>query len=92
MIDTLGDNGKVSIAVLNTKLDNIIATLSHIEKEIEEHNTRMLALEQSSGRREEQINNLRTVISHLQNRDTIGTVGTGLLAVLAGIIALFAKW
>ena len=92
MIDTLGDNGKVSIAVLNTKLDNIIATLSHIEKEIEEHNTRMLALEQSSGRREEQINNLRTVISHLQNRDTIGTVGTGLLAVLSGIIALFAKW
>lgn len=86
---TEGDNGRVTLAVLGTKLDEVLRRLERFETCNADHEKRLSTIEQVSYRREEQIANLREDVQAVKQRDVFGSITTGLIGGIAGLIAWF---
>lgn len=83
------DGGRVTLAVISQKLDDIIRRLERMERCVESLDARMQAVERAAAIRDQQIANLAEDVERLQNRDFWGTFGAGLAAVVAGVIGWF---
>lgn len=82
-------DGRITLAVLGQKIDEVLRRLDCIDDAISEHDRRVSEMERSDARRDEQVHALADDVSRLQTRDAAGTVMSSLLALAAGIVALF---
>jgi hypothetical protein len=81
-------NGRVTLAVLSYKLDNLTALLEKQNAREERNEGRITALETGAATHTQQIKDVCGDVERLQSKDTWGTVVTGFLAVLAGIFGV----
>lgn len=79
-------NGRVTMAILNTKLDNVISRLDEFKTNHIDHEKRLSRLEQTSERRSEEIENLEDDVKNLKTRGFLGDGIAAVLAVIAGLI------
>ena len=82
-------NGRVTLAVLGAKSDEILRRLDNIDKCQQDHEKRLSTIEQVSAKREEQITNLKEDISNVRSRDNAGTIAGIVTGIIAGVYAFF---
>ena len=83
------DNGKVTLALIGQKLDMLIRSVDKLEERLAQQNGHVSCLEREGVKREERIAELRQDVDRLNNRDIWGTIGAGMAAAVAAIIAWF---
>jgi hypothetical protein len=89
-------NGRVTLALLCQKIDTVIEKLDDLSACYRDHNTRIGLLERTQDVHAERIKGcdedvtaLTAQVDHINTRDRWGTVGTGIAAMVAGIVAIF---
>lgn len=81
-----GDNSRVTMAVLSTKLDMVLAKLDRLDSSLEELDRRLNHVEHQEAAREVEIENLKESIKTVKQRDFWGSLLSSILAVIAGIV------
>lgn len=82
-------NGRVTLAVISTKLDAIAERLDTALDCISDHDKRLREVEGTTKVNLTKIQNISEDVDRLQNKDTAGTILTSLLALGSGVIAWF---
>ena len=74
-------NGRITLAVLSTKLDAIIETQRTIIGKIEKHDEAIHCLENKDGRQDEKIEQLETKVKSWNLLNSFGVVGAAIMAM-----------
>jgi len=89
-------NGRVTLALIGQKLDMVIEKIDDLSDCYKAHNERISLLERTVDVRGERIKNieddvvsLEASVDSIKTSDRWGTIGTGIAATIAGIIAIF---
>ena len=82
-------NGRVTLAIIGTKLDNIADRLEDICSRADGHDYRLRTLENGQVARQEQIAFIKDDVSNLKRKyeswSLLNSVGAGIAAILGGI-------
>jgi len=91
-------NGRVTLAVLGAKSDEILRRLDNIDKCQQDHEKRLATIEQVSAKREEQVKTLQDAtkehdaeIEGLKSSDRKWGVASGFIAAIIGGLVSFFK-
>jgi hypothetical protein len=89
-------NGRVTLALIGQKLDMVIMKIDDLSACYRDHGERIALLDRKTDVHAERIKGcgddvtaLEAQVDHINTRDRWGTVGTGIAAVVAGIVAIF---
>ena len=80
------DNGRVTLAVLSTKLDNLLEKIEAYHRDAED-NVAIIRIDAKE--REERIRTLEQKIGRIEERQTIWAAAQGIYATIAAAIAGF---
>jgi len=96
MADIADGNGRVTLALIGQKLDMVIDKIDDLTDCYKAHNERISLLERGGDVRSERIKSIEDDVTALEGSvdkiktsDRWGTIGTGIAATVAGIIAIF---
>lgn len=85
-MSTAGDesngNGRVTLALLNAKIDAVSEKLDKVLDCLEKHDVRIRDVEGSSRVNTSQISTIKDDVDRLEKKDTFGTIVTGALGAL----------
>mgnify|MGYP000860173514 CR=1 FL=1 len=82
-------NGRVTLAILGQKVDEVLRRMDEDNRSRREHEQRINVLEQGAATRSQQIKDICEDVDRLESRDTFGSIISGLLAIVAGFIGWF---
>ena len=80
-MEATSDNGRVTLAVLSTKLDAILDTQKTIVGKIEKHDEKISCLENKDGRQDEKIDQLEGRVKSWNLLNSFGVVGAAIMAM-----------
>jgi len=89
MSDTPDGNGRVTLALLGAKLDDIIHRLDRMENNFDYQEKRIGLLELGQVERQTQIRSICSDISALEKKSENWSMLNSIVAVIAGILAAF---
>jgi hypothetical protein len=96
MADIADGNGRVTLALVVQKVDIVLTVQQEILSAIRSHDNRLSLLERCTdvqGTRIQHIERdaaeLEKSVDSIKTQDKWGTIGTGIAATVAGIIAIF---
>jgi hypothetical protein len=91
MTNETDGNGRVTMALLGSKLDNLAGLLErHLQRE-ERCEARITALEIGQGERKMQIAQIQDDIRAAKSRDTAGNFLTGIITFVGAIVVEFVR-
>lgn len=82
-------NGRVTLALLGQKIDNVLEAVHEIKRCSEQHSTRIVALEVGQGERKTQIDNIKQDVSALEKKSESWSVMNTVGVLIASILGLF---
>lgn len=82
-------NGRVTLAKIDAKLDEIFRRLGSIETKMELFENRLHCDELEASKREMRLKAVEEDVERLTNRDAAGTIAATMAAIIAGVIAWF---
>ena len=91
MTEAGGDNsnGRVTLAIIGTKIDHILDRLDRIERRLDAFDQRMLCDEIAAQNRETRLKQVEDETQRLNAKSNIFDGVNGMLAVIAGLVGWF---
>jgi hypothetical protein len=86
-MDAADSNGKVTLAVLGGKMDEILRILARIERTVDEHGTRIGSLEQGQATRVQQLRTLENDVETLEKKSENWSIINSALGIIAAALA-----
>lgn len=88
--DIADGNGKVTMAVLGSKLDEVLRRMDRFDACTDRHDGRLSLLEQGQSARINQIATLRADVDALEKKSETWSVLNSIGALVAGVLAAFS--
>ena len=83
------DNGRVTLAVVAQKVDEVLRRIDRIDHACERYDTRIGALETGQAERRTQVNDIRNDVIALERKaegwNLLNSLGAGVAAILAAL-------